>query len=217
MISKLARTFQSPVCIRPIIRNLANSSSRAVSTKSNEIYEIEKQYGANHCVSMPVALSRGKGVFVWDVDGKRYFDFLSAYSVVNQGHCHPKIIDALKGQAEKLTLTSRAFYNDILGQYEKYVTELFGYDKVLPMNTGVEGGETALKLARKWAYLKKKIPDGCAKIVFAEANFWGRSLAACSSSSDPTCYSGYGPFMPGFELVPFNDLAALEVCFVRYF
>eukprot|EP00493_Phyllostaurus_siculus_P022723 UN23057 len=164
MISRFSKKLLSPGS-RPLVRNLASSSLRGISTKSNEIFELENQCGAHNYAPLPVALSKGEGVYVWDVDGKRYFDFLSAYSAVNQGHCHPKIIDALKDQAEKLTLTSRAFYNDILGQYEKYVTELFGYDKVLPMNTGVEGGETALKLARKWAYLKKKIPDGCAKVV----------------------------------------------------
>jgi ornithine--oxo-acid transaminase len=155
-------------------------------------------------------LSRGEGVYLWDVEGKKYFDFLSAYSAVNQGHCHPQIIKALTDQAEKLTLTSRAFYNDVLGEYEKYITELFGYDKVLPMNTGVEGGETAIKLCRKWAYKVKGVPENQAVILFARNNFWGRTLAAVSSSTDPSAYNDYGPFLPGFEIIDYNDLDALE-------
>ena len=156
-----------------------------------------------------MVLSKGEGVHVWDVDGKHYFDFLSAYSAVNQGHCHPKIIKALNDQATKLTLTSRAFHNDILGEYERFITELFGYDKVLPMNTGVEGGETANKLARKWGYMKKGIPENKAKIIFAKGNFWGRTLAAISSSDDPVSFEGFGPYMPGYELINYNDLDAL--------
>jgi ornithine--oxo-acid transaminase len=144
------------------------------------------------------------------VEGKKYYDFLSAYSAVNQGHCHPRILNALTEQAKKLTLTSRAFHNDILGTYEKFITELFGFDRVLPMNTGVEGGETALKLCRKWAYTVKGIPDNQAKIVFVEGNFWGRTLAAISSSTDPSSRDGFGPYMPGYELIPYNDLIALE-------
>lgn len=151
------------------------------------------------------------GVFVWDIEGRRYYDFLSAYSAVNQGHCHPAITKALIEQAQVLSLTSRAFYSDVLGEYEQYITELFGYDKVLPMNTGVEGGETACKLARRWGYDVKKIPTNEAKIIFAEGNFWGRTLSAISSSTDPTSFERFGPFMPGFGLVPYNDLAALEV------
>lgn len=177
----------------------------------DEIFKREDAYGAHNYHPLPVALSMGKGAFVWDVTGKRYFDFLAAYSAVNQGHCHPKIVKTLQEQAEILTLTSRAFYNDVLGEFEEFVTKLFGYDKVLAMNTGVEGGESACKLARKWGYRVKGIPKDQAKIVFAEENFWGRTLAAVSSSSDPECYGDYGPFMPGFELVPYNDLAALEV------
>ncbi|KAF8789203.1 Ornithine aminotransferase like protein [Argiope bruennichi] len=150
------------------------------------------------------------GVHVWDVDGKKYFDFLSAYSAVNQGHCHPKIIQALREQADLITLTSRAFHASILGEYEEYVTKKFGYDKVLPMNTGVEAGETACKLARRWGYDVKGIPKDQAKIIFAEGNFWGRTLAAVSSSTDPSSYEGFGPRMPNFELVPYNDLNALE-------
>ena len=169
----------------------------------------EEKYGAHNYHPLPVVLSKGEGVHVWDVDGKHYFDFLSAYSAVNQGHCHPKIIKALNDQASKLTLTSRAFHNDILGEYERFITDLFGYDKVLPMNTGVEGGETANKLARKWGYLKKGIPENQAKIIFAKGNFWGRTLAAISSSDDPVSFEGFGPYMPGYELINYNDLDAL--------
>jgi ornithine--oxo-acid transaminase len=157
-----------------------------------------------------VVLSKGEGVFVWDVDGNKYFDFLSAYSAVNQGHCHPKIIQALHDQSQRITLTSRAFHNDQLGPFEKYITELLGFDRVLPMNTGVEGGETAIKLARKWGYTVKGIPSNQAKIVFASGNFWGRTIAAISSSQDPDSYSDFGPFVPGFEIVPYNDLDALD-------
>ncbi|MGC6428438.1 MAG: ornithine--oxo-acid transaminase [Flavobacteriales bacterium] len=177
---------------------------------SKELIEIEEKFGAHNYHPLPVVLSKGEGVFVWDVEGKKYFDFLSAYSAVNQGHCHPKIIKALNDQASTLTLTSRAFHNNILGQYEKFITSLFGYDKVLPMNTGVEGGETANKLARKWGYLKKGIPEDKARIIFAKGNFWGRTLAAISSSDDPTSYTGFGPFMPGYDLIPYNDLESLE-------
>ncbi len=177
---------------------------------SADVMELEKKYGAHNYHPLEVVLSRGEGVYVWDIEGKKYFDFLSAYSAVNQGHCHPKIIKALTEQAQKLTLTSRAFYNDVLGHYEQYITELFGYDKVLPMNTGVEGGETALKLCRKWAYKVKGVEINKAKILFAKNNFWGRTLAAVSSSTDPTAYNEYGPFMPGFELIEYNNLAALE-------
>lgn len=157
-----------------------------------------------------MVLSKGEGVFVWDVDGNKYFDFLSAYSAVNQGHCHPKIIQALHDQSQRITLTSRAFHNDQLGPFEKYITELLGFDRVLPMNTGVEGGETAIKLARKWGYTVKGIPSNQAKIVFASGNFWGRTIAAISSSQDPDSYSDFGPFVPGFEIVPYNDLDALD-------
>lgn len=171
---------------------------------------LENKYGAKNYHPLSVVLSRGEGVYLYDVEGKKYFDFLSAYSAVNQGHCHPKILQALSDQSAKLTLTSRAFYNDVLGQYEKYITEYFGYDRVLPMNTGVEGGETAVKLCRKWAYDVKGIPDNQAKIIFAEGNFWGRTLAAISSSTDPLSRLGFGPYMPGFGLIPYNDLTALE-------
>jgi len=172
--------------------------------------QLEEQYGAHNYHPLPVVLEKGESVFLWDVEGKRYYDFLSGYSAVNQGHCHPRIIESLIEQAKKLTLTSRAFHNNLLGKYEQFITEYFGYDKVLPMNTGVEGGETAIKLARRWAYAKKGVEENKAKIIFAEGNFWGRTLAAISSSTDPSSYHQFGPFMPGFELVPYNDLIALE-------
>ena len=178
--------------------------------KENLYIDKESKYGAHNYHPLPVVLSRGEGVYVWDVNDKKYYDFLSAYSAVNQGHCHPKIIKALNDQASKLTLTSRAFHNDILADYEEYITRLFGYDKVLPMNTGVEGGETANKLARKWGYLKKGIEEDKARIIFAKGNFWGRTLAAISSSDDPSSYKGFGPYMPGYSLIPYNDLEALE-------
>ena len=178
--------------------------------KDNLYIEKESKYGAHNYHPLPVVLSKGEGVFVWDVNDKKYYDFLSAYSAVNQGHCHPKIIKALNDQANTLTLTSRAFHNNILGDYEQYITNLFGYDKVLPMNTGVEGGETANKLARKWGYLKKGIEENKARIIFANGNFWGRTLAAISSSDDPSSYKGFGPYMPGYSLIPYNDLDALE-------
>ena len=177
---------------------------------SQDFIKLEDRYGAHNYHPLEVVIDRGKGVWVWDVEGKKYLDFLSAYSAVNQGHCHPKIINALTEQAQKLTLTSRAFYNSVLGEYEKYITEYFGYDKILPMNTGVEGGETAVKLARKWAYTVKGIEKNKAKVIFAEGNFWGRTLAAVSSSTDPDCYEGYGPYMPGFEIIPYNNIPALE-------
>ena len=177
---------------------------------SEEAIKLEHVHGAHNYHPLPVVLTKGEGVFVWDVEGKKYYDFLSAYSAVNQGHCHPKITKALETQARLLTLTSRAFHNNVLGRYEAYITKLFGYDKVLPMNTGVEGGETANKLARKWGYLKKGIEKDKARIIFANGNFWGRTLAAISSSDDPLSYSGFGPFMPGYYLIPYNDLEALE-------
>ncbi len=177
---------------------------------SNELIALEDKFGAHNYHPLPVVLSRGRGVEVWDVEGKKYFDFLSAYSAVNQGHCHPKIISALTAQAAQLTLTSRAFYNDVLGNYEKFITEYFGYDRVLPMNTGVEGGETALKLTRKWAYTVKGIPANQAKVIFVTGNFWGRTLAAISSSTDPSSTEGFGPFLPGYEIIPYNDLEALK-------
>ena len=182
----------------------------SVSSNAAKYLALEEQYGAHNYHPLPVVLERGEGVYLYDVDGKKYFDFLSGYSAVNQGHCHPAIIEALQKQASKLTLTSRAFHNNLLGEYEKYITDYFGYDKVLPMNTGVEGGETAIKLARRWGYYVKGIAENKAKIIFAEGNFWGRTLAAISSSTDPSSFKGFGPYMPGFGLVPYNDLVALE-------
>ncbi|NLJ44791.1 MAG: ornithine--oxo-acid transaminase [Bacteroidales bacterium] len=170
----------------------------------------EDRYGAHNYHPLPVVLERGEGPFVWDVEGKRYFDFLSAYSAVNQGHCHPRIVKALTDQAQKLTLTSRAFYNSVLGEYEEYVTKYFGYAKVLPMNSGAEGDETALKLCRKWAYKKKGIKENNAKIICCEGNFHGRTITIISMSTDPDARNHYGPFTPGFVIVPYNDLAALE-------
>ncbi len=174
-----------------------------------EYMEKESQYGAHNYHPLPVVLERGEGVHVWDTDGKKYFDFLSAYSAVNQGHCHPKIIKALTDQAQKLTLTSRAFYSENLGKYEKYVTEYFGYDKVLPMNTGAEADETALKLVRRWGYDVKGIPDNEAKIIVCDGNFHGRTITIISMSNDPDSYKGFGPFTPGFVSIPYNDVDAL--------
>ncbi len=178
--------------------------------KSQDYMALEDKYGAHNYHPLGVVIARGEGVWVWDVEETKYMDFLSAYSAVNQGHCHREIVDVMVEQAKVLTLTSRAFYNNVLGEYEKFITEFFGYDKVLPMNTGVEGGETAIKLARKWGYTKKGIPENKAKIVFAEGNFHGRTLAIISASTDPDCTVGFGPFMPGYEIIPFNDLTALE-------
>ncbi|MFA7330578.1 MAG: ornithine--oxo-acid transaminase [Candidatus Delongbacteria bacterium] len=177
---------------------------------SSEAMELEERYGAHNYHPLPVVLARGEGVHVWDPEGRRYFDFLSAYSAVNQGHCHPRIVQALIEQARVLTLTSRAFFNNVLGEYERYVTETFGYEMVLPMNTGVEGDETACKLARKWGYVKKGIPTDQAKIIVCEGNFHGRTLGIISASTDPDCTNGFGPFLPGFVKIPYNDLAALE-------
>jgi ornithine--oxo-acid transaminase len=181
-----------------------------LTARTASFLETELHYGAHNYHPLPVVLEKGEGVFLYDVDGKRYYDFLSGYSAVNQGHCHPAIIQSLIDQAQKLTLTSRAFHNNLLGKYSKFITNYFGYDKVLPMNTGVEGGETAIKLARRWAYTKKGVAENQARIIFAEGNFWGRTMAAISSSTDPSSYKGFGPFMPGFGLVPYNDIAALE-------
>ena len=185
-----------------------NNTMRAINSK--EAIALEDKYGAHNYHPLPVVLSKGKGVLVWDVEGKEYLDFLSGYSALNQGHCHPEIVKAMQEQAEILTLTSRAFHNDILGKYEEYITNYFGYDKVLPMNTGVEAGETALKLCRKWGYKIKGIPENEAIIVVAKDNFMGRTLAAVSASTDPSSYNGFGPFLPGFVKVDFNDLNVLE-------
>lgn len=177
---------------------------------SEKAMELEDKYGAHNYHPLPVVLAKGKGAKVWDAEGKEYFDFLSAYSAVNQGHCHPKIVGALTEQAQTLTLTSRAFYNDVLGVYEKYMCEYFGFDKMLPMNTGAEADETALKLARKWGYMKKGIPENEAKIVVCANNFHGRTITIISMSTDPDAYKGFGPYTPGFVTVPYNDLEALE-------
>ena len=182
-------------------------------TRAEEIMEIEARYGAHTYHPLPVVLEKGEGVLVWDVDGKQYFDFLSAYSAVNQGHCHPRIIGALEKQAKRLTLTSRAFYNDKLGVYEKYISEYFGFDKVLPMNSGAEGVETAIKIARRWAYDVKGIAKDQAKIVVAGENFHGRTTTIISFSTDPDSYGGFGPYTPGFVNVPYNDLEALASAF----
>ncbi|PKP09805.1 MAG: ornithine--oxo-acid transaminase [Bacteroidetes bacterium HGW-Bacteroidetes-4] len=177
---------------------------------AQEYMDRESKYGAHNYHPLPVVLDKGEGVYVWDTDGKKYFDFLSAYSAVNQGHCHPKIIGAMIDQAKKLTLTSRAFYNSSLGEFEEYVTKYFGYDKVLPMNTGAEADETALKLCRKWGYMKKGIPANQAKIICCNENFHGRTITIISMSTDPDAYEGYGPYTPGFVKVPYNNLEALE-------
>jgi ornithine--oxo-acid transaminase len=179
-------------------------------TKSDLYIDQEEKYGAHNYHPLPVVLKKGKGVYVYDVEDKKYLDFLSAYSAVNQGHCHPKIIAALIEQSQKLTLTSRAFYNDQLGPYEEYITHYFGYDRVLPMNTGVEGGETAIKLCRRWGYVIKGITENKAKIIFASGNFWGRTLGAISSSTDESSTKQFGPFMPGYVIVPYNNLEELE-------
>ena len=179
-------------------------------SSSKQAMELEDKYGAHNYHPLPVVLAKGEGPFVWDVEGKKYFDFLSAYSAVNQGHCHPKILNAMIEQAKRITLTSRAFYNDALGVYEKFVTEFFGYDKVLPMNSGAEADETALKLTRKWAYKKKGIAEDQAKIIVCEGNFHGRTITIVSMSTDPDAKKDFGPFTPGFITIPYNDLTALE-------
>ncbi len=178
--------------------------------KSQYFIQLEESFGAHNYHPLPVVLEYGKGVEVWDVNGKKYWDFLSAYSAVNQGHCHPKIIKALHNQSEQLTLTSRAFHNNQLGPYEKYITNLLGFDRVLPMNTGVEGGETAIKLARKWGYEIKGIASNQARVLFATGNFWGRTIAAISSSQDADSYGNFGPLVPGYDVVPYGDLLQLE-------
>jgi ornithine--oxo-acid transaminase len=177
---------------------------------SSQLMELEDKHGAHNYHPLPVVLSRGEGVYVWDVEGKRYYDFLSAYSAVNQGHCHPKIVGAMMEQAQTLALTSRAFYNDVLGVYEKFVTEYFGFDKVLPMNTGAEAVETAVKLARKWAYEKKGIAENEAKIIVCENNFHGRTTTIISFSNDPDARKNFGPYTPGFVRIPYDDLDALR-------
>lgn len=184
--------------------------TQEMKLSSADLMELEDKHGAHNYHPLPVVLAHAEGVYVYDVEGKRYYDFLSSYSAVNQGHCHPRIINALKEQAETLTLTSRAFYNDKLGVYEKFVTEYFGFDKVLPMNTGAEGVETAIKICRKWGYEKKGIPNGEAKIIVCGQNFHGRTVTIISFSSDPDAKGNFGPYTPGFQAIPYNDLGALE-------
>lgn len=179
-------------------------------TTSQQAIDLENKYGAHNYHPLEVVLNKGEGAFLWDVEGKKYYDFLSAYSAVNQGHCHPKIVQAMCDQTKTLTLTSRAFYNDCLGSYEKYITEYFGYDRVLPMNSGAEADETALKLCRKWGYMRKGLPENQAKIICCDGNFHGRTITIISMSSDPDAYTGYGPYTPGFVRVPYNDIPALE-------
>ena len=186
------------------------SLASVADSPSARLMDLEAQFGAQNYKPLPVVLERGLGARVWDVDGREYLDFLSAYSAVNQGHAHPKLVHALTEQASRLTLTSRAFHNNVLGEYAAFVTDYFGFDRVLPMNTGVDAGETAVKLSRRWGYDVKGIPEDRAKVLFCANNFWGRTLAACSSSSDPSCRGGFGPFMPGFELLPYDDLGALD-------
>ncbi len=191
--------------------NLFNQKKNTMEKMTAQQYmDRESKYGAHNYHPLPVVLEKGEGVFVWDIEGKKYFDFLSAYSAVNQGHCHPKIVNAMIEQAKKLTLTSRAFYNSSLGEFEEYITKYFGYDKVLPMNTGAEADETALKLCRKWGYMKKGIPTNEAKIICCNENFHGRTISIISMSTDPDAYEGFGPYTPGFVKVPYNDLEALE-------
>ena len=185
-------------------------------TKSEQFMEMEAKYGAHNYHPLPVVLAKGEGAFVWDCEGKKYFDFLSAYSAVNQGHCHPKIVKAMCDQAHELTLSSRAFYNNCLGEWEKYVTEYFGYDKVLPMNTGAEADETALKLARRWGVVKKGIPNDEVMIVCCEGNFHGRTITIITMSNDPESYANYGPMTPGFLRIPYNDPDALEKCLAEH-
>ncbi|RYU95960.1 ornithine--oxo-acid transaminase [Emticicia agri] len=182
---------------------------------SEQLIELEERYGAHNYHPLSVVLDKGNGVYVWDVEGKRYYDFLSAYSAVNQGHCHPRIINALIEQSQKLTLTSRAFYNSMLGRFEEYITQYFGYDRVLPMNTGVEAVETAMKLCRKWGYQVKGIPENKAKIIFAGGNFHGRTLSVISASTDPTARKDFGPYMKGIEIVPYNNIEALEEALIN--
>jgi ornithine--oxo-acid transaminase len=189
---------------------LFNHTEQVFAMKTQDYIQREEKFGAHNYHPLPVVLDRGKGVHVWDVEGRRYYDFLSAYSAVNQGHCHPKIVGAMTEQAEKLALTSRAFYNSSLGEFEAYITSYFGYDKVLPMNSGAEGDETALKLCRKWAYEKKGIPENQAKIIVCEGNFHGRTITIISMSTDPDSYKGYGPFTPGFITIPYTDTEALS-------
>jgi ornithine--oxo-acid transaminase len=214
----LRKMLRHLIIKRALISGCRNSSSSSAAIKSHdngklntEFYiEREKKFGAHNYKPIPVVISKAKDIFVWDVEGKRYFDFLSAYSAVNQGHCHPRLVEIVRQQSEILTLTSRAFYNNVLGEYEEYITHLFGYNKVLPMNSGVEACETAIKLARRWAYDVKGVRKNEARVVFAQDNFWGRSIAAVSSSNDSDSYQGFGPFVPNFDTIPYNNVQALE-------
>ncbi|XP_023017187.2 ornithine aminotransferase, mitochondrial [Leptinotarsa decemlineata] len=213
MFTMLPSTNASRIIYKKCLRITKISSSYSTVTSSKEVMDREKKYAAHNYHPLPVALSKGKGIFMWDVEGKQYFDYLSGYSANNFGHCHPRIVKALQDQSAVLHHTSRAFYSNVLGEFSKIITELFGYDKLLPMNTGVEADETACKLSRKWGYKKKNIPKNKAKMIFANDNFWGRSIAAISASTDPLSYEGYGPFLPGFSCIPYDDLTALEKAF----
>jgi len=204
----LARALQR--CSTQVRRGFASVPSTKPRSKTEEFILLEEKYGAHNYHPVPVVLDRGQGVFVWDIEGKRFFDFLSAYSAVNQGHCHPRLLAALHKQASKITLTSRAFHNSVLGGYEKFVTELFGFEKLLPMNSGVEACESSVKLARRWGYDVKKVEKDKAVVVVAQNNFWGRSIGAISASTDPESYGGFGPLVAGFHVIPYNDLGALE-------
>jgi ornithine--oxo-acid transaminase len=211
MIRSLAFATRQSIIGRNVALRAYTASSRVEKLTSQQCIALEDKHGAHNYAPLPVVLSKGLGTKVWDIDGKEYFDFLSAYSAVNQGHCHPKITAALTEQAQKIALTSRAFHNDCLGEYSEFITRYFNYDRVLPMNTGVEGGETAIKLARKWGYEVKGIPKNKARILFASNNFWGRTLAAISSSNDPSAFKNYGPYMPGFSHVPYGDVDLLDM------
>ena len=212
----LSKGFNSGNCFNSPIINDTNDHIMKISAKAQSYIDQENKYGAHNYHPLPVVLSRGEGAFVWDTDGKKYFDFLSAYSAVNQGHCHPKIVQALCDQAHTLCLTSRAFYNDCLGPCEEFISHYFGYEKMLPMNSGAEAVETSLKLARRWGYVKKGIPEDRAVIICCEGNFHGRTISIVSMSNDPDSYSQYGPFTPGFVRIPYNDAAALENALRQY-
>ena len=213
MASCLRRYSTPGAKVEALFQEEEKLNNRTPGPRSEVVFQREKKFGAQNYAPLEVALCKGEGVFVWDIEGNRYYDFLSGYSALNQGHRHPRIVKALKDQLDLLTLTSRAFYNDALGEFEEYTTRLFGYDKLLPMNSGVEAAETAVKLARRWAYDVKGVPHNQAKVVFAEGNFWGRSIAAVSASTDPESYEGYGPFVPNFQTVPYDNLKELEVSY----
>jgi len=203
------RSVVPAVTRMPLARSFAGAGG-ATGPESQRLIDMGEKFGCHNYHPLPVVLNKGEGIFMWDVEGKKYYDFLSAYSAVNQGHCHPKILKALTEQVSTLALTSRAFHNNVYAPFTEFMTSYFGYDKVLAMNSGVEAGEAAVKICRKWGYEVKGIPSNEAKIIFAKDNFWGRSISACSSSSDPDCYTNFGPFVPGFPMVPYDDLSALE-------